>query len=128
MPACLDLLSKWKAGYLKGECFDLPITESLTNLEALGLRGAAVTVNGRVEGFTIGEMLDDETAIIYIEVTNPEMEGLAQYINQRSCQEDWAAAKFINREQDLGDAGLRRAKMSYHPVKFVDKYDVTAVD
>lgn len=125
---CLELLKRWKEGRKPGTCFDEPIKEALVNYEALGLSGAAVRVNNRMEAFTIGEKLNSETAVIYIEVSDPEPEGIAQYINQQFCLERWSDVKFINREQDLGNAGLRKAKLSYHPVKMIEKYNVTIMD
>ena len=94
-------------------------------LSILSVEGAAVKINGKVEAFTIGEQLNDDTAIVYIEVANPEFDGLAQYINQQFCRNALSRYTYINREQDLGDAGLRRAKLSYHPAKLVPKYKVT---
>jgi len=42
-------------------------------------------------------------------------------INQQFCQKYWSEVPFINREQDLGEEGLRKAKLSYHPVRLVEK-------
>jgi uncharacterized protein len=128
VPDCLELLDKWGRNKSAGVCFDEPIREALNNLSSLSVEGAAVKINGRTEAFTIGEILDRDTAVIYIEVANLEVDGLSQYINQQFIKNQWAQFMLINREQDMGDAGLRRAKLSYHPVKFVNKYDITVVD
>jgi len=125
---CMDLLKRWKETRKGGVCFDEPIREAIENYEALGLSGAVVMTGGTVKAFTIGEKLNSDTAIIYIEVTDPGLEGIAQYINQRFCSEKWTDVKFINREQDIGDAGLRKAKTSYHPVAMINKYNITIMD
>ncbi|MHA2278466.1 MAG: phosphatidylglycerol lysyltransferase domain-containing protein, partial [Candidatus Kariarchaeaceae archaeon] len=56
------------------------------------------------------------------EKANPNISGLYQIINQRFCSEALQGFTFVNREQDLGVPGLRRAKMSYHPTHFIEKY------
>jgi len=126
--SCLSLLNKWKKTKGGGVCFGEPIREALKNYNELELKGAAILVKGKIEAFTIGEQLNSDTAVIYIEVANPDIEGLSQYINQQFCRNEWSELKYINREQDLGDAGLRRAKLSYHPAQLIDKYNVTLID
>ena len=125
VPDCLKLLAKWGKSKAPAVCLDEPVKEALRNLLALGVEGAVIKINGSVEAFTIGEALNGDTAVVYIEVANTDIDGLAQYINQQFCRNAWSQYTYINREQDLGDAGLRRAKLSYHPVKLIDKYDVT---
>jgi hypothetical protein len=85
-----------------------------------------VKVNGKVEAFTFGERLNHDTAVVHIEKANPEINGLYAVVNQLFCREVLSGFKFVNREQDLGLEGLRRAKESYHPHHMVEKYRVTA--
>ena len=103
---------------------DFAIYEALTRFEDLDYRGGAILINAAVEAFSLGEMLNPETAVIHIEKANPEIPGLYAAINQRFCQEAWSEAKFINREQDMGVEGLRAAKESYLPSHMVNKYTV----
>ncbi|MFH1709815.1 MAG: phosphatidylglycerol lysyltransferase domain-containing protein [bacterium] len=128
IPDCLKLLNNWGKRKIAGACFDEPIKEALSDLSGLNVKGAVIKVNGKVEAFTIGENLNSDTAVIYIEVANPDIDGLSQYINQQFCRNEWDGVTYVNREQDMGDAGLRRAKLSYHPFKMINKYDVTIVD
>lgn len=128
MPSCLKLLGKWAGGRNSGVCFEVPIKEALDNFSGLNVKGAAILINGKVEAFTVGEKMSADTAVIYIEVANPDIDGLPQYINQQFCKNQWAATRFINREQDLGNPGLRKAKQSYHPVQMMNKFDVTLID
>lgn len=100
------------------------ILEALRNYEQLGYQGGIVKVNDRVEAFTLGESLNSNTAVIHIEKANANIEGLYTYINHKFCGDRWGDAEYINREQDLGVEGIRKAKLSYHPVKIVEKYSV----
>jgi len=100
------------------------ILEALTMFDELGLVGGVVAVGGRVEAFTIGMRLTDDTAVIQIEIANPAFPGLAQWINREFVRREWTAFRFINREQDLGVPGLRKAKLSYQPDHLVKKYNL----
>jgi len=100
------------------------IRRGLTHYQALNIKGSAVVIGETVEAFTFGELLNPQTAVVHIEKANPEIPGLYTLINQRFCQECWASVPFINREQDLGEEGLRKAKLSYHPERLVEKYRV----
>jgi hypothetical protein len=113
----LNLLGEWEA-----------IKEALANYAALKVKGAALLIDGRVEAFTFGELLNAETAVVHIEKANPEMPGLYAMINQRFCEANWRETPFINREQDLGEDGLRKAKLSYHPNHLVEKFRVVLND
>ncbi len=99
-------------------------SELLDNYEVLGCKGALVKVNGSSEAFTVGEMLNRDTAVIHIEKANAKVNGLYTFINQQFCENEWQNTQYINREQDLGIEGLRKAKLSYNPVRLVNKYTV----
>lgn len=98
--------------------------ELLNNYDALGCKGAIIEVNGRIEAFTVGELLNRDTAVIHIEKANNRIHGLYTFINQQFCENEWQDAVYVNREQDLGIEGIRKAKLSYNPVKMIDKYTV----
>jgi len=129
VPACLELQDRWcdekhcdLVSSLMAE--HRAIHDVLDNLEPLGVTGGAVLVDGRVEAFTIGEMLNADTVVIHIEKANGDFHGLYQVINQQFLEHEWAEVAFVNREQDLGIPGLRQAKESYFPVRLVDKHVV----
>ncbi len=100
------------------------ILEGLAHFEELGLRGAAVLVDGRVRAFTYGTTLVPGTAVIQVEIADPALPGLAQYINREFIRRAWPDARFVNREQDVGVPGLRKAKLSYQPCRLVRKFNV----
>lgn len=104
---------------------DRAIFEALTNFDRLGYVGGAIVINDVVEAFSLGESLNQDTAVIHIEKANPEIPGLYAAINQMFAANAWPETTYINREQDLGLEGLRKAKESYSPHHMVDKYTVT---
>ena len=98
--------------------------ELLHNYEALGCKGAMIKMDGFFEAFTAGEMLNEDTAVIHIEKAKTTVDGLYTIINQQFAEREWSGSTFINREQDLGEEGLRKAKLSYHPSKLIEKYTI----
>lgn len=86
------------------------------------LKGALIKVNGNFEAFTIGELLNPETALIHIEKANTDFHGLYTLINRDFCRNEWSNVKYINREEDLGIEGLRKSKLSYNPAFMVKKF------
>ena len=103
---------------------DRQLLAVVETVRSLAPAGSAVLVNDRVEAFSCGERLNESTAVIHLEKANPELRGLYAVINQQFCREAWAGVPFINREQDLGEPGLRTAKLSYHPHRLVEKYHI----
>lgn len=101
--------------------------EALLNIELLELEGVVVTVNNRVVAFALGERLNRETAVCHFEKADPFTEGLYQLVNREFARLLFQECRYLNREQDLGEAGLRSAKLSYHPVELVKKYMIKAV-
>jgi hypothetical protein len=53
-----------------------------------------------------------------------EIRGLYNMINQQFLEKQWQDIPYVNREQDLGEPGLREAKLSYNPEHFVEKYRI----
>ncbi|MEW5901627.1 MAG: phosphatidylglycerol lysyltransferase domain-containing protein [Acidobacteriota bacterium] len=100
------------------------IQEALKNHEVLGMVGGVFLVDGCVAAFSMGAELMPDTAVIPIEIVDPAYDGLSQLVNREFVMQEWAGCRFINREQDLGIPGLRRAKMSYYPHHLVKKYDI----
>jgi len=129
VPGCVRLLEDWFEGKTNGDaCMKAEkkaIVQALASFERLGLKGGVVKVGGRVEAFTLGGRLSADTAVIPIEIANPGLVGLAQWINREFVRREWAGFRLINREQDMGLPGLRTAKLSYQPAGLVKKYDLT---
>ena len=86
------------------------VKDILENSQALKVKGGVIIINGKVEAFTLGEILNGETAVVHIEKANPEIPQAFVVINQQFCEHEWPDVKFINREQDLGDQRIAPSK------------------
>jgi hypothetical protein len=127
--ACQELQDRWcdekhcdLVATLRAEA--RAVKEVLESCDALGVTGGCIEIEGRVEAFTLGELLNPETVVIHIEKANAAFHGLYQVINQQFLEQEWTDVTYVNREQDLGIPGLRRAKESYHPYHMVEKFNV----
>ncbi|MDD5644535.1 MAG: phosphatidylglycerol lysyltransferase domain-containing protein [bacterium] len=96
----------------------------LENLDYLELRGAVFEVNGTLSGLTIGEELSPDTFVVHVEKAAGAVKGLYQAINREFLEKEASGYKYVNREEDDGFPGLRKAKMSYYPVELLKKHDV----
>ncbi len=85
------------------------------------LLGGAIRVEGRVVAYTVAEPLDDTMLVIHFEKGHTGFKGVYQAINQMFLANLDKPYTLVNREQDLGDEGLRKAKLSYNPVDFLKK-------
>ena len=91
------------------------------------LRGGIIEVSGNIAAYTIGE-LTGNSVLIHFEKALTEYSAGYQVINQEFLQhllKEKPKLLTVNREEDLGDEGLRESKLSYHPTDFIRKYKVT---
>jgi hypothetical protein len=128
--ACIDNELEWCE---KRECDEDPnlrcekfaVIEALSNFSGLDFSGGVIFINNKIEAFTIGEALNNDTAVIHVEKGNPDIRGLYSVINLEYCWHNWRDITYINREEDMGIEGLRMAKEGYYPVMMIEKFDVT---
>jgi len=115
---------KWYNGdgdeYLEQE--KASITDVIKNFNYLGLMGEKLLVNGELAAFTIGERLNENTAVVHIEKADTSFKGAYAVINQHFAQHYLKDYEYINREEDMGIDGLKKAKMSYYPCMLIKKY------
>ena len=98
---------------------------SLRLFEELGLKGGVLRIDGEVAAFTVGEPICSDTFGVHIEKAYAEVQGAYPMINQQFASHECMDYKYVNREEDTGAEGLRKAKMSYRPVFMVEKGTVT---
>jgi hypothetical protein len=91
--------------------------------DLFGIKGAIISVDDRPAAFTVAEVFREDALLIHFEKGLHEYSGIYQAINQMFLEHN-RTYSLVNREQDLGDEGLRQAKLSYNPAGFVRKYRV----
>jgi len=93
---------------------------SLENFDYLGLSGMGLFIDGELRAFSIFERLYDETVVVHFEKTAKGYKGLPQYFLNQIALKLKQNYKYMNREGDMNDKGLKKAKSSLHPV-FIEK-------
>ncbi len=126
---CIEFMQEWcdDRGCVKGDDLDCErnaIVEAMNNFTVLGFQGGAIFIDGKMAAFSYGEMGNDDTAVIHVEKGRMGINGVYSIINQEFCARTFSQAMYINREEDMGIEGLRKAKESYHPIKMIEKYNV----
>lgn len=94
---------------------------SLRLYEELGLRGGVLRNDGEIIAFTMGEPVSDDTFVVHIEKAFADIQGAYPMINQQFVTHECMEYRYINREEDTGAEGLRKAKLSYYPAFLVEK-------
>lgn len=122
LPDALQVLETWRNGRAHPGDYRAA-AEALEKAEELQLCGGIYYVDGQPAAYTLGEELArGETFVIHFEKAISTYKGIYQFVNKCFASILPEKYKYINREQDLGDEGLRQAKLSYRPIGFVKKY------
>lgn len=130
---CIDMVKEWRA---KNVCVDdvekadeiCIMINSIKNRERLGLIGGLIRANDRVVAVTLGGAINDEMFDINFEKAFSDVPGAYPMINQQFIINELMNYKYVNREEDMGLDGLRKAKESYLPEFMVQKGLVTFKD
>ncbi|MBZ5637947.1 MAG: phosphatidylglycerol lysyltransferase domain-containing protein [Acidobacteriia bacterium] len=102
------------------------LERALRHLGPLGLQGLLVRVEGEPSAFSIFDRLNPTTAVVFFERALRSRKGLYQVINRETARVIASQGfTLINREEDLGDPGLRKGKLSYFPVRLEMKHTLT---
>ncbi len=127
---CLNFTEKWFKNKkiindtLHNEYF--AIKEFFTNYDKLNAIGGVICIEDEIVAYSFGEKLNKDTFVIHFEKGDPEFNGVYQTINKLFVENDIDQKyNYINREQDLGIIGIRKAKQSYYPVNMIKKYNIT---
>ena len=127
---CLELERAWVRennpdGDADKENEERIIAYALEHRKSLNMTGALIRVNGRVVAFTLGEPLTADTFDVHFEKAYADIQGAYAMINREFVRRELSAFTYVNREEDMGIPGLRKAKLSYHPESLVEKGIVT---
>lgn len=125
--ACLQMCAQWydiqkKEGREDSLLDRQVVEEAFANFEVLGLSGAALYLNNEIVGVTAGEPLTPDTFVVHIEKAYADIQGAYPMLNQQFVTRFMQDFTYVNREEDDGNLGLRKAKESYYPVKMLEKY------
>lgn len=94
---------------------------SLRLMNELKLTGGLLRVDGQVVAFTIGEPINEMMFVVHIEKAFKDIQGAYTMINQQFVENELQAYRYVNREEDTGAEGLRKAKLSYRPEFLIEK-------
>lgn len=121
---CVALFEKWLATQPKeAVAFSkAPTMRLLENLDALSVVAGGIYVEGKLVAFSVGEGITDDMALIHVEYADISYRGAYNAINQQFVANEWEHYLYINREEDMGLEGLRRAKLAYRPIRLVEKF------
>jgi hypothetical protein len=123
---CINLAQIWHDENSNGDiylAYELEgIIEVVNYADELNLKGMAVYVDNEISAFTIGELVNEDMAIIHFEKGRKDINGIYAFTNRTFVERYLDEVIYINREQDLGIEGLRKAKKSYYPIKLEEKY------
>lgn len=100
------------------------IVYSMAHFFDLRLSGIALRINGVIEAISVYEQMNTDTAVVHFEKGSPDYDGVYKAINMETAKRLHTKVAFIDREEDLGIPGLRKAKLSYHPHHFVEVYHI----
>lgn len=123
---CTEMVIEWCA---RNKCLDEKqkaeemkvVTKGLQYRKELDLLGGVIRVGGAIVAMTLGEKSSDDMFIIHFEKAFSDVLGAYPMINQQFIINELSEYTYVNREEDLGIEGLRRAKKSYHPIFMVEK-------
>ena len=134
---CGRMSIKWCAKYGCGKDPSMAsescsVKNAIENFTELGLCGGLLRLNGEVVAFTLAERTNSDTLLVHIEKAYADIVGayptIANEFLRNTIVSDMEtgqlSVKYINREDDAGDLGLREAKMQYHPLFLLEKYSV----
>ena len=100
----------------------IAVKKALEFFNELNLSGGLIRTKGRVVAFSIGDELSSDTFLVHIEKAYSEFQGAYQLINREFVINNCDGYEYVNREDDAGDEGLRKAKLSYKPHKILTKF------
>jgi len=129
---CMALERQWRAhrsdvdGSIDAE--QLAMMRGFDSFDELGLTGGAVYIDDRLAAFTYGSPINGDTFDIHIEKADTSYEGIFAAVNRLFACHIPERYEFVNREEDMGLDGLRRSKLSYHPVRLEKKTTAVVLD
>ena len=125
---CLRIVSDWcrERGL---DCSDqtqsdfVPIRRVFDAFETLPVHGGLLRAGGRTVAFSLGSKGNDETAVIHFEKAAADFRGVYAAISRFTVENAFPDARLVNREEDMGNEGIRASKVSYGPIERLKKFN-----
>ncbi len=105
-------------------CQRLAIVRTFESFDELSILAGGLFVKGSLVGFVLGSAYSSEMAFMHFAYVRPNMNGAMQALFRESCRHTFKGFRMVNFEQDLGLAGLRKMKLSYHPALIEQKHEI----
>ena len=127
IPECMELEAEWckmnNCNQHEGTGNERrALIYALQNFDALGLTGGILHVDGKIAAFTFGMPINEDTFGVHVEKADTRIDGAYAMINYEFANHIPEQYTYLNREEDLGIEGLRKAKLSYQPTILLEKY------
>ena len=121
---CVELFENWLHVVKENNAaYSVEATMCLLNhMDKLDVIFGGIRVDGKLVAFSAGEAVTEDMAVIHMEYGDKEIRGIFNAMNQQFVLHEWSKYPLINREEDMGIPGLRRAKKAYRPIRMVEKY------
>jgi hypothetical protein len=103
------------------------IETAFSYFKELKLIGGALLAEKDLKGFILGSAMNPETISVHFQYAHPDLPGAAQTLLRQACIKIFSKFTYVNLEQDLGIPGLRKAKLSYHPLKLEKKFEIKPI-
>lgn len=123
---CVQVYQEWLSGKDPDDADDLELCAikiAMRHMKELGVVGGGIRIDGKLSAFTLGQRIDERAAVIHIEKADGGVVGLYTVINNLFIKNEFQDMEVINREEDMGMEGLRKAKLSYNPVYLIEKFE-----
>lgn len=123
---CIGMVKEWciENGCCEDKSKDDEICVLINGLrhrKELNFIGGIIRTAGRIVALTMGEKSGDDMFVVHFEKAFADVHGAYPMINQQFVKHELSNYTYVNREEDLGLEGLRKAKLSYHPAFMVEK-------
>ncbi len=125
IPSCMEMAEEWYKNHSYAENIENEhesLRQCMGHFDELGLQGGVLYVHDKVAAFTFGNPINQDTFDVCVEKADDSYEGSYAVINNEFVKSLPAQYTYINREEDMGMEGLRRAKLSYQPTILLPKY------
>lgn len=121
---CIDLHAEWIEHHNDDSDISFEfeaVLKAFENYDRLGFVGGIIRTGGKAIAYTFGEPISDSVFVTHFEKAPSDIQGAYPIINQEFTKNCLMKYEYVNREEDLGLEGLRKAKQSYNPEIFLEK-------